>query len=174
MFLRQNSGPLRSSGHKQATEEHATAAKIATQGDDGDPEALLQNRILNNTHVSRAALYDTSDFLCIASSKSRFNLEPDHVRKILDGLLTYSRVGDPTVAGGAGDPPRKLHLGEEGQANVIDGDEDHIVGDLSGNTLIAARTATLVVLVEGKGEADRTSLETTVASFQEGLQALAL
>ena len=31
MFLRQNSGPLRSSGHKQATEEHATAAKIATQ-----------------------------------------------------------------------------------------------------------------------------------------------
>ena len=42
-------------------------------------------------------------------------------------------MGDPTVAGGAGDPPRKLHLGEEGQANVIDGDEDHIVGDLSGN-----------------------------------------
>jgi hypothetical protein len=39
-------------------------------------------------------------------------------------------------------------------------------------TLIAARTATFIVLVEGTEGANVGSLQTTVASFQEGLQAL--
>lgn len=55
---------------------------MMSQGEGGDPEALLNNRILNNNSVSRAALYDETDFLCIASSNNRINLEPEDVRKV--------------------------------------------------------------------------------------------
>ena len=52
------------------------------QGEGGDPEKLLQQRILSNSNVARAALYDEADFLCVASSKKQFNVEPDNVRKV--------------------------------------------------------------------------------------------
>lgn len=73
---------LRSSGHKEPTEDHATIAKMKNQGEGGDMEKLLQQRILANSQVSRAALYDESDFLCVGSSKQQFNVEPDQVRKV--------------------------------------------------------------------------------------------
>ncbi|KAK1921404.1 hypothetical protein DB88DRAFT_500649 [Papiliotrema laurentii] len=128
-----NIGPLRSSGHKEATEEHAEVAHLSTRGENGDPKALLQNRLLNNPQVLRAALYDHDDFLPVASSTKQFDLSPDLVRKILDGLLTYSRVGDPTAAGGAGQPPQGLNLGNEGHVTVKNGDADKIVGELKGH-----------------------------------------
>ena len=52
--------------------------------------------------------------------------------KILDGLLTYARVNDPTAAGGAGQPPKHLRLGSEGKADVKDGGDDRIVAELNG------------------------------------------
>ena len=52
------------------------------KGEGGDVEALLKNRVLNNNSVSRAAMYDHDDFLCVASSTKRFNLEPEDVRKV--------------------------------------------------------------------------------------------
>ena len=73
---------LRSSGHKEPTEDHATIAKMKNQGEGGDMEKLLQQRVLANSQVSRAALYDESDFLCVGSSKQQFNVEPDQVRKV--------------------------------------------------------------------------------------------
>jgi hypothetical protein len=73
---------LRSSGHKEPTEDHATIAKMKNQGEGGDVEKLLQQRLLSNDQVSRAALYDESDFLCVGSSSKRFQVEPDQVRKV--------------------------------------------------------------------------------------------
>ena len=52
--------------------------------------------------------------------------------QILDGLLTYSRVNDPTAAGGAGQPPENLNLGNEGYVKVKAGDNDKILGELDG------------------------------------------
>ena len=144
-----NTGGLRSSGHKDATEDHATIAKLNNQGEGGDVEKLLQNRVLNNTSVARAALYDHDDFLCVASSTKQFKLEPDDVRKVLDGLLTYSRVNDPTFAHGDGPPPKHLTIGQEGKADVKDGGNDQIVAELNGKVLILARSARFVILVEG-------------------------
>lgn len=37
---------------------------------------------MSNGQVSRAALYDKDDFLCVASSTNRFDLEPDDVCKV--------------------------------------------------------------------------------------------
>lgn len=155
---------MRSSGHKEATEDHATIAKLSTQGDNGDPEALLQNRLLNNSQVARAAMYDEADFLCVASSKQQFKVEPDEVRKvrrwsipsrchtsrssmkaradiddcqILDGLLTFSRIGDPTAASGNGEPPQHFSLGE-GKVNVKNGDNDRVVGELNGKASLGS------------------------------------
>ena len=122
---------------------------------------MLQNRVLNNSSVARAALYDHDDFLCVASSKQQFKLEPDDVRKVcfaqpvpaswpirrypepstclaftdiqvLDGLLTYSRLNDPTFAHGDGPPPTHLKLGQEGKADVKDGGNDQIIAELNG------------------------------------------
>ena len=39
-------------------------------------------------------------------------------------------MGDPTWAGGDGEPPKNLNLGEEGFVHVKDGDQDKIVGTL--------------------------------------------
>ena len=52
------------------------------QGAGGDMEKLLQERVLSNGQVGRAALYDESDFLCVGSSTKQFNVEPDEVRKV--------------------------------------------------------------------------------------------
>lgn len=137
--------------------------------------------------MSRAALYDHDDFLCIASSSQAFDLPPDDVRKILDGQLTFSRQGDPTMASGAAHPPDNLSVGKEGKASVKRGNGDWIVAELNGKAgpclrcptcadarqpFIAARTATNVLLVEGNEDANVGSLETLVQSFQEGLQQL--
>ncbi|RSH91619.1 hypothetical protein EHS25_008988 [Saitozyma podzolica] len=172
----QNQGPpqVRSSGHKDVTEDHTTIAQMASQGDGADPEALLRNRVLNNGQVCRAALYDKDDFLCVASSRSQFDLEPDDVRKMLDGVLTFSRAKDPTAAGGNGDVPKRVAVGREGAAAVRNGNADRIVADLSGKTFIAAPTARHILLLEGKDGASESSLETVVQSFQAGLQALTL
>jgi len=104
----QNTGPLRSSGHKQPTEscdgrqdEDAGAlyrdlfpfimdSHTSPQGDNADPEALLQNRILSNQQVSRAAFYDHDDSLCAASSTSRFKLAPDDIRKVRPLLISQA------------------------------------------------------------------------------------
>ncbi|WVW79654.1 hypothetical protein I302_101623 [Kwoniella bestiolae CBS 10118] len=168
-----NTGPAKHSGHKEATEEHITAAKLNSQAEGGDYEELLKSRILNNSQVSRAALYDEEDFLCVASSPKQFNVQPDDVRKILDGLLTYARQNDPTAAFGDGQAPENLKLGGEGNASVKSGNADYIVAELSGKLLIAARTAKLVLIVEGSEGANQASLENTVQSFTEGLQKLA-
>ncbi|WVR08278.1 hypothetical protein IAU60_005325 [Kwoniella sp. DSM 27419] len=169
-----NSDALRHSGHKEPTEEHATIAQMKSQGDNGDPEALLQNRILNRDEVTRAALYDHDDFLCVASSKKQFDVEPDDVRKILDGLLTYARQNDPTMASGNGEPPKHLKVGNEGGANVTSGDGERMIADLNGKTFIAARTATFVLLVEANSDANVGSLESIIQAFQEGLQQVTL
>jgi hypothetical protein len=47
-------------------------------------------------------------------------------------MLTFARQGDPTVAGGAGTPPKHLSLGDEGKADVRDGNQDYIVAELNG------------------------------------------
>jgi len=60
------------------------------QGDNADPEALLQNRILSNQQVSRAAFYDHDDSLCAASSTSRFKLAPDDIRKVRPLLISQA------------------------------------------------------------------------------------
>lgn len=52
--------------------------------------------------------------------------------QILDGLLTYSRVNDPTFASGDGQPPQHLKVGGEGKADVKDGGNDQIVAELNG------------------------------------------
>jgi hypothetical protein len=52
--------------------------------------------------------------------------------QIFDGLLTYSRVDDPTAAGGAGTPPKHLSLGQEGKADVKDGNQDIMIAELDG------------------------------------------
>ncbi|OCF43482.1 hypothetical protein I317_02632 [Kwoniella heveanensis CBS 569] len=166
------SAPLRTSGHKEPTEDHATIAQMNSQGDSADPEALLKNRILNRSEVSRAALYDQDDFLCVASSTKQFDVEPEDIRKILDGLLTYSRQGDPTVASGDGEPPKHFSVGKEGGATVKSGDGEAMVAELNGKTLIATRTAKFVLLVEANEGANQASLETIVQAFQEGLQQL--
>jgi hypothetical protein len=102
--MAQNTGPLRSSGHKEATADHRTVSDLKTkvgscrsmvtvarlmdaQGDGGDPEALLQNRLLSNSQVGRAAMYDHDDFLCVSSSQQRFKLEPDDIRKVCGDSL---------------------------------------------------------------------------------------
>ncbi|WWC63732.1 uncharacterized protein I303_106337 [Kwoniella dejecticola CBS 10117] len=168
-----HTGPAKHSGHKEATEEHTDAAKLNSQAEGGDYEDLLKNRILNNSQVSRAALFDESDFLTVASSPKQFNVEPEDVRKILDGLLTFSRQGDPTFASGDGQAPQNLKIGSEGSASVKTGNADYIVAELSGKLIIAARTAKLVLLVEGTDGANQSSLEGTVSSFTEGLEKLA-
>ncbi|WRT69332.1 uncharacterized protein IL334_006316 [Kwoniella shivajii] len=168
-----NTGPAKHSGHKEATEEHTTAAQLESKGESGDTEALLKNRILNNSQVSRAALYDESDFLCVASSTKQFNLQPDDVRKIFDGMLTFARQGDPTAAHGDGPTPQQIKMGSEGSASVKNGNADSIVAELDGKLIIAARTATLILIVEGVSDANQSSLETTILSFTEGLQKLA-
>lgn len=108
----------------------------------------------------------------MASSTKQFNLQPDDVRKVLDGLLTYSRVNDPTFASGDGAPPKHLSIGAEGKANVEDGGNDQIIAELNGRVLIAARSARFVILVEGVEGAKSQVLSTSVASFAEGLQVL--
>ncbi|KAK8850761.1 hypothetical protein IAR55_004681 [Kwoniella newhampshirensis] len=168
-----NTGPARHSGHKEATEEHTTAAEIDSKAESGDTEALLNNRLLDNNQVSRAALYDETDFLCVASSTKQFDLQPDDVRKILDGMLTFARQNDPTTANGDGPAPQNIKLGSEGSASVKNGNADSIVAELDGKIIIAARTATFVLLVEGVADANQGSLETTVMSFIEGLQKVA-
>lgn len=57
-------------------------------------------------------------------------------------MLTFARQGDPTVAGGAGTPPKHLSLGEEGKADVKDGNQDYIVAELNGR--VSSMTATLL------------------------------
>jgi hypothetical protein len=52
--------------------------------------------------------------------------------QVLDGLLTYSRVNDPTFAHGDGPPPKHLSLGGEGKADVQDGGNDQIIAELNG------------------------------------------
>ncbi|KAL7423470.1 hypothetical protein Q5752_001050 [Cryptotrichosporon argae] len=167
---------MRSSGHKDATEDHQTVSAMNNMGPDNmfDPEDVLNKRILSHDAVDRAALYDESDFLCLASSVAHFNVEPDDVRKILDGLLTYARQDDPTVAGGAGQPPAHLSVGADGRADVKAGDDDKIVAELNGKPFIAARTAKYVLLTEGKEGANVDVLSTVVQSFQAGLQTIAL
>ncbi|KAK6906332.1 hypothetical protein L486_06105 [Kwoniella mangroviensis CBS 10435] len=167
-----NTGPAKHSGHKEATEDHTVAAKLESQAEGGDYEALMKSRILDNSQVSRAALYDESDFLCVASSPKQFNVEPHDIRKILDGLLTFARQGDPTAASGDGQAPQNLKLGSEGSASVKTGNADYIVAELSGKLIIASRTAKLVLIVEGADGANQASLENTVQSFTEGLQKL--
>ncbi|ORX40313.1 hypothetical protein BD324DRAFT_617276 [Kockovaella imperatae] len=169
-----NIGPNRSSGHKEATEDHTTAAKLDSQGEGGDPKGLLQNRLLNSDRVGRAALFDQDDFLCVASSKKPFDLEPDQVRKILDGMLTFARQGDPTMASGDGHPPTKLHVGSEGTADVTNGTADYIQATLNGKPFVAARSATYVLLVEGVDGTDEGALITTIQSFTQGLEELTL
>ncbi|WWC90945.1 uncharacterized protein L201_005883 [Kwoniella dendrophila CBS 6074] len=168
-----HTGPAKHSGHKEATEEHTTAAQLNSRAEGGDYENLLQTRILNNSQVSRAALYDEEDFLCVASSKQQFNLQPDDVRKILDGLLTFARQNDPTAASGDGHAPDNIKIGSEGNASVKTGNADYIVAELSGKLIVAARTSKLVLLVEGTDEANQSSLEGTVSSFTDSLQQLA-
>ena len=90
----QNMPALRSSGHKEATEDHVTVAKMRDQGEGGDMEKLLQQRVLSNSQVSRAALYDEADFLCVGSSKQQFNVEPEDVRKV---RLHLSQCVGPNV-----------------------------------------------------------------------------
>jgi hypothetical protein len=51
--------------------------------------------------------------------------------QVLDGLLTYSRVNDPTFAHGDGPPPTHLKLGKEGKADVKDGGNDQIIAELN-------------------------------------------
>lgn len=60
--------------------------------------------------------------------------------QIFDGLLTYSRVDDPTAAGGAGQPPQHLTIGKEGKADVKDGDKDKIVAELNGRVRYCLNT----------------------------------
>ncbi|GFZ48448.1 hypothetical protein JCM24511_06196 [Saitozyma sp. JCM 24511] len=141
---------------------------MASQGDGADPEALLRNRVLNNGQVSIAALYDKDDFLCVASSTSQFDLEPNDVRKMLNGVLTFSRAEDPTAAGENGEIPRRVAVGREGAASVRIGNADRIVAELSGETFIAAPTARHILLLEGKEGASESSLETVVQLFQAG------
>lgn len=108
--------------------------------------------------------------------------------QLLDGLLTYSRLNDPTFAHGDGPPPTHLKLGEEGKADVKDGGNDQIIAELNGRVrlpyfigrpkliskvLIAARSAHYVILVEGVEGAKQDVLSTSVAGFAEGLQSLA-
>ena len=62
------------------------------QGEDGSPVALLQTRLLNNALVGRAALFDHDDFLCVASSKQRFDIDPDGVRKA--GVSLFAPLDD--------------------------------------------------------------------------------
>ena len=52
--------------------------------------------------------------------------------QILDGLLTFSRIGDPTAAGGNGEPPQHFKLGSDGVVNVKNGDNDRVLGELKG------------------------------------------
>ena len=59
----------------------------------------------------------------------------DH--QVLDGLLTYSRVNDPTFAHGDGPPPKHLTIGQEGKADVKDGGNDQIVAELNGKVSLA-------------------------------------
>ena len=58
--------------------------------------------------------------------------------QILDALLTYARIGDPTFAGGNGAPAKKLHL-NEGVVDVKLGDQEKIAGNLNGKV---SRTST--------------------------------
>jgi hypothetical protein len=51
--------------------------------------------------------------------------------QVLDGLLTYSRLNDPTFAHGDGPPPTHLKLGKEGKADVKDGGNDQIIAELN-------------------------------------------
>jgi len=51
--------------------------------------------------------------------------------QVLDGLLTYSRLNDPTFAHGDGPPPTHLKLGNEGKADVQDGGNDQIIAELN-------------------------------------------
>lgn len=102
----QNTGPLRSSGHKEATVEHETVSALKTRGDNGDPEQLLQNRILNNSQVSRASLYDHDDFLTVASSTKQFDLEADDVRKV---SAAHGRARSLVIPGpGESEPMRSV------------------------------------------------------------------
>lgn len=57
--------------------------------------------------------------------------------QVLDGLLTYSRVNDPTFAHGDGPPPKHLTIGQEGKADVKDGGNDQIVAELNGKVSLA-------------------------------------
>lgn len=52
-------------------------------------------------------------------------------------MLTFARQGDPTVAGGAGTPPKHLSLGDEGKADVKDGNQDYIVAQLNGKVSVS-------------------------------------
>jgi hypothetical protein len=52
--------------------------------------------------------------------------------QVLDGLLTYSRVNDPTFASGDGQPPKHMTIGKEGKADVSDGGNDQIIAELNG------------------------------------------
>jgi hypothetical protein len=107
--------------------------------------------------------------------------------QILDGLLTYSRVNDPTFAHGDGPPPKHVTIGQEGKADVQDGGNDQIIAELNGKVsqiqiwsslsliiqvLILARSARFVILVEGVEGAKADVLSTSVAGFAEGLQVL--
>jgi hypothetical protein len=58
-------------------------------------------------------------------------LETTSDLQVLDGLLTYSRVNDPTFAHGDGPPPTHLKLGKEGKADVKDGGNDQIIAELN-------------------------------------------
>jgi hypothetical protein len=116
------------------------------------------------------------------------NREASTDMQVLDGLLTYSRLNDPTFAHGDGPPPTHLKLGAEGKADVKDGGNDQIIAELNDRVspsstylgleadvqvLIAARSAHYVILVEGVEGAKQDVLSTSVAGFAEGLQSLA-
>jgi hypothetical protein len=70
--------------------ETSQGAIADIQGEGGNPESLLKSRILSSDQVSRAALWDHDDFLCVASSSKAFDISPDHVRKVSQRSFSLS------------------------------------------------------------------------------------
>ena len=74
--------------------------------------------------MAHTPLYRTVDLSCVCLAFTDI--------QVLDGLLTYSRLNDPTFAHGDGPPPTHLKLGQEGKADVKDGGNDQIIAELNG------------------------------------------
>jgi hypothetical protein len=96
-----------------ATSDRSTDKEISIEENDRrhaastvegkDVEAILQNRVLNNSSVKRAGTYHKEDCKLMASSVPRFELSEEQVRELLDALLAAQREveGTNTVTGAA-------------------------------------------------------------------------